>query len=70
MDKKDKAITTAINLVEEKKKYQAELDQFIQQINQLDQQRATLAVAIAERRGILVFLNSLNGAKESGDHKD
>ena len=52
-----------IDIEQEKAKYQAELNQFIAQLQQLDQQRATLLQAIAERQGILAFLNSLNERK-------
>ena len=49
-----------IKIEEVKSKYQAELDSFVRQLQQLDQQRAILAQAIAERQGIIAFLNSLN----------
>ena len=52
-----------IDIEQEKVKYQAELNQFIAQLQQLDQQRVTLLQAIAERQGILAFLNSLNERK-------
>jgi prefoldin subunit 5 len=54
-----------INLEEEKAKYQAELDQFIRQLGELNRQMATLQQAIAERQGIIAFLNSLNEHKEA-----
>lgn len=54
-----------INVEQHKAKYQAELNQFIAQLQQLDQQRAMLIQAIQERRGILAFLESLNTHKES-----
>ena len=53
-----------IDIEQEKVKYQAELNQFIAQLQQLDQQRSTLLQAIAERQGILGFLNSLDEHKE------
>lgn len=55
-----------IDVEAEKTKYQAEFDQFIQSLQALERQRAELIQAIAERRGIIVFLNSLNqtGNKE------
>ena len=56
-----------IDVEETKQRYQAELNQFIAQLNQLDQQRAVLIQAIQERRGILAFLESLNTHKESDE---
>jgi len=53
-----------INIEEEKAKYEAELNRFLSQLQQLDQQRALLVQAIQERRGILAYLNSLNTDKE------
>ena len=41
-------------------KYQAEYDAYARQLNELEQQRAQLFQAIQERRGILIFLSSLN----------
>ena len=49
-----------IDLEKEKVKYQAEYDAYVRQLNELEQQRAQLLQAITERRGILIFLNSLN----------
>jgi prefoldin subunit 5 len=57
----------SLNIEESRQKYQAELNQFIAQLNQLDQQRAVLIQAIQERRGILAFLESLNTHKERLD---
>jgi len=73
-----------LNIEEQRTKYQAELDSFIRQLQQLNQQRAMLLAmpaveqflqieqqrpvlveAIAERRGILAFLNSLKN-----EHKE
>jgi prefoldin subunit 5 len=53
-----------IDIEAEKAKYEAELNQFTAQLQQLEQQRAILLQAIQERRGILAFLNSLNQHKE------
>ena len=58
---------TEIDVEQQKAKYQTELNQFIAQLQQLDQQRAMLIQAIAERRGILAFLESLNTHKETVD---
>ena len=54
-----------IDIEQEKAKYQAELNQFIAQLQQLDQQRSTLLQAIAERQGILAFLDRLNSKETS-----
>jgi hypothetical protein len=48
-----------IDIEAEKAKYEAELNQFIAQLQQIEQQRAMLVQAIQERRGILGYLNSL-----------
>ena len=56
-----------INIEEQKAKYQTEYDAYMRQLQELEQQRATLIQAIQERRGILAFLNSLNQHKEVGD---
>lgn len=53
-----------INLEAEKKKYATELNAFIAELGQIEKQRAELLQAIAERQGILAFLNSLNEQKE------
>lgn len=42
-----------------KASYQAEYDTFVARLQVLDQQRAQLLQAIQERRGILIFLASL-----------
>jgi hypothetical protein len=52
-----------IDIEAEKTKYEAELNQFITQLQQIEQQRTVLIQAIAERRGILAFLSSLNEHK-------
>ena len=48
-----------IDVEAEKAKYQAELNQFVAQAQVLDGQRAQLAQAIQERRGILGYLGTL-----------
>ena len=57
-----------IDIEQEKVKYQAELNQFIAQLQQLDQQRSSLLQAIAERQGILAFLERLNSKGEIDEH--
>jgi len=59
--------STKINIEKEKAKYQAELNSFTAQLQQLEQQRAVLIQAIAERRGILVFLDSLDKETDKGN---
>jgi hypothetical protein len=59
-----------IDIEAEKARYEAELNQFIAQLQQLEQQRAILVQAIQERKGILAFLNSLNQHREAEDVKD
>jgi len=49
-----------IDVKAELAKYQAELNSLVQQLQTVENQRATLLQAIAERRGIIAFLNSLN----------
>ncbi len=49
-----------IDLEGEKAKYQAEYDKLVSQLNALQQQLAQVTQAIAERRGILIFLSSLD----------
>jgi prefoldin subunit 5 len=49
-----------IDTTKEIAKYQAEYNQFVSQLQTLQQQLAQVTQAIAERRGILIFLNSLN----------
>jgi len=49
-----------IDIKKELEKYQAELDRFIRQLQIMDSQRAELTQAIAERRGIVIYLQSLN----------
>ena len=56
---------TEIDVEKEKAKYQAEYDQLVSQLNTLQQQSAQVTQAIAERRGILIFLNSLDQQKEA-----
>ena len=57
-----------IDIEQEKVKYQAELNQFIAQLQQLDQQRSTLLQAIAERQGILGFIAEISEDKD--EHKE
>ena len=54
-----------IDVEKEKTKYQAELEQFVAQLQQLDNQRALLVQAIQERRGIVAFLSGLVGKYEN-----
>ena len=54
---------TEIDVEKEKAKYQAEYDQLVSQLNTLQQQSAQVTQAIAERRGILIFLTSLDQQK-------
>ena len=49
-----------IDVATEKTKYQAEFDSYVRALQELDAQRAQLIQAIQERRGILIFLTSLN----------
>lgn len=49
-----------INTQKELEKYQAELNQYMVQLQQLDNQRVELVQAIQERRGIVIFLQNLN----------
>jgi len=53
-----------IDVKAELARYQAELNSLMQQLQAVENQRATLLQAIAERRGIIAFLNSLNQNKE------
>ena len=53
-----------INIEAEREKYTNQLNAFIAELERLDKQRATLLQAIAERQGILAFLNSLDEHKE------
>ena len=53
-----------IDIEKEVAKYQAELDSFLRQLQQLDNQRAAFMQAIAERQGVLAYLRSLNQHKE------
>ena len=53
-----------IDVEKERAKYQAEYDAYVRQLNELDAQRVQLMQAIAERRGILIFLNSLDQQKK------
>lgn len=50
-------------------KYEAELEAFTVQMKAMNEQRAILAQAIAERRGIVAYLNSLNGSTKVMDAK-
>jgi hypothetical protein len=59
-----------IDIEAEKARYEAELNQFIAQLRQTEQQRAILMQAIQERRGILGYLSSLNQHREAEDVKD
>ena len=54
-----------INIEQEKAKYQAELDSYVRALQELEAQRSQLIQAIQERRGILIYLNSLDQQKES-----
>ncbi len=53
-----------IDIEKEKKKYQAEYDAYTRQLQELQTQINVLVQAITERRGILVYLNSLDQHKE------
>ena len=53
-----------IDIQKEREKYTNQLNAFIAELERLDKQRATLLQAIAERQGILAFLNSLDEHKE------
>mgnify|MGYP001584485115 CR=1 FL=1 len=55
-----------IDVKAELAKYEAELQQLVLQLRQLDEQRATFLQAIDERQGIIAFLRSLNSQKETG----
>jgi prefoldin subunit 5 len=57
----------SINVEREKAKYEAELNSFTSQLQQLEQHRAALVQAIAERQGILAYLNSLNHKEKTND---
>jgi prefoldin subunit 5 len=59
-----------IDIEAEKARYEAELNQFMAQLQQIGQQQAILLQAIQERRGILAFLNSLDQHREAEDVKD
>ena len=54
-----------IDVSKEKAKYQAEYDVYVRQLNELEAQRVQLIQAIQERRGILIFIASLNQRKET-----
>ena len=47
-----------IDLEADKVKYQAELDSYIRALQELDGRRQQLMQAIAERRGILIYIRS------------
>ena len=49
-----------INIEAEREKYTNQLNAFIAELQRLDRQRAELIQAIAERQGILAFLNSFD----------
>lgn len=51
---------TDIDTQRELEKYQAELNQYVVQLQQLDNQRQQLIQAIAERRGIVIYLQGLD----------
>ena len=51
---------TEINVEAEREKYTNQLNAFIAELQRLDRQRAELIQAIAERQGILAFLNSFD----------
>ena len=53
-----------IDIQKEREKYTNQLNAFIAELERLEKQRATLLQAMAERQGILAFLNSLNEHKE------
>ena len=53
-------MATEIDLEKDRAQYQAEMDTYIRQLGELDNQRAQLIQAIQERRGILAYLNSKN----------
>ena len=53
-----------INIEAEREKYTNQLNAFIAELQRLDRQRAELIQAIAERQGILAFLNSLEDGKD------
>jgi prefoldin subunit 5 len=59
-----------IDIEAEKARYEAELNQFMAQLQQIEQQRAMLVQAIQERRGILGYLNSLDQHREAEDVKN
>lgn len=54
-----------INLEAAQVKYQAELESYVRALQELEAQKAQLIQAIAERRGILIYLNSLDSQKNS-----
>ncbi len=56
-----------IDVEQEIAKYQQELDGFTKQLQLAQQQEATLRQAIAERRGIIIYLQSLNHVKPEGE---
>ena len=49
-----------IDVTKETTKYQAEMDSYVRALQELEAQRAQLVQAIQERRGILIFLSSLD----------
>ena len=48
-----------IDIQVEVTKYQAQLDGFVKQLREIEEQRVQFVQAIQERRGILAFLSSL-----------
>jgi len=55
---------TEINIEAETKKYGGELNIFLVQLRQVEEQRLVLLQAIAERKGIIAYLGILNKDKE------
>lgn len=53
-----------IDVKKELAKYQREVDDFVRQLQVVNNQRATLIQAIAERRGIIIYLQSLDQHKK------
>lgn len=59
-----------INIEQEVAKYEAEFNAFMNQLRQLESQRSTLVQAIAERQGIIAYLNTLKQKKDSHPQKE
>ena len=53
-----------IDVSKELEKYQKELEEIIRQLQVIENQRAQTIQAIAERRGIVIYLQSLNQHNE------